>query len=73
MRLQKKQLLKKIIKAFERQGGEIRMGTEEAKILLKMRRAEGICLDEKLIYLVGNPSTSAVYEELIYSSQYRTG
>ena len=36
-------------------------------------RVFGATINEKLIYLETNPSISTVYEELIHSSQFRTG
>jgi hypothetical protein len=68
-----KALLDKITRSFRRQGKIIEIGTEEANSYLNWAKAEGVCFDENIIYLRSNPSTSAVYEEVIHSAQYRTG
>lgn len=65
-------LLKKLIKSFERQGGVILIGGDVQK-MLDARKIEGLTYNEKLILLDEKASTSTVYEEFIHSAQYRTG
>jgi hypothetical protein len=45
----------------------------ESTRLLSSLQAEGATLDAKTILLTENPSTSAVYEELIHTAQLRAG
>ena len=62
----------RIVEGFKRQGGEIRTD-EEAQRYLDFREADGVTIDEKLVFLRKNPSRSAVFEELIHTSQFRNG
>ncbi len=67
-----KEQFRTIVKAFEKNGGAI-ITDKNAQKILKAQNAEGITLDEKTILLVKNPSRSAVFEELIHSTQFRLG
>jgi len=65
-------LFKRIQAAFQRNGGVMQANAESSK-MLKALRAEGIAFDAKTIALTENPSTSAVYEELIHTAQMNRG
>lgn len=58
--------------AFERQGGVMKVDAESTR-LAQTLGVEGITFDAKTIALPQNPSTSAVYEELIHTAQLRRG
>ncbi|MBT2288844.1 hypothetical protein J7E73_06760 [Paenibacillus albidus] len=58
--------------AFEKQGGLI-VKEEEALPLLNYHGVEASTLDATTIAFRPNPSTSAVFEEFIHATQYRTG
>ncbi|MFD0671912.1 hypothetical protein [Cohnella sp. GCM10027633] len=58
--------------AFEKQGGLI-VKEEEALPLLNYHGVEASTLDATTIAFRSNPSTSAVFEEFIHATQYRTG
>lgn len=58
--------------AFEKNGGVIDQSID-AQRYLEMRGAEGLTFNAKTILLPANPTTSAVFEELIHTAQHRTG
>lgn len=58
--------------AFEKQGGLI-VKEDEALPLLNYHGVEASTLDATTIAFRPNPSTSAVFEEFIHATQYRTG
>lgn len=62
----------RIVKGFKKQGGEIRTD-EEAQRYLDLKGAEGVTINSKLIFLRKNPSRSAVFEELIHTTQFKNG
>ena len=62
----------KIKSAFEKRGGIIQCD-EDTNKYLDFRKAEGLTYNENLILLKTNASVSAVFEELIHSTQYRQG
>jgi hypothetical protein len=64
--------LERIKKSFESKGGVIDQ-SDDAEAYLRMRGAEGLTLNEKTILLPKDANTSAVYEELIHSTQFRKG
>ncbi|NDI35095.1 hypothetical protein [Chengkuizengella sediminis] len=57
--------------AFEKQGGLI-VKEDEALPLLNYHGVEASTLDSNTIAFRPNPSTSAVFEEFIHTTQYRT-
>jgi hypothetical protein len=63
-------VLYKLKADFEKIGGLIQQN-EETDAHLKRMDAEGATLNENTILLKTNPSTSAVYEELIHAEQFR--
>jgi RHS repeat-associated protein len=65
-------LFGRIQSAFQRQGGVMQADADSTR-LLNTLGVEGATADAKTILLPQNPSTSAVYEELIHSAQYRAG
>lgn len=67
-----KEQLKRIIKAFKRQGGLIVISDDIDKRLESMQ-AEGSTFDATTILLHSKPSRSAVFEKLIHATQYRLG
>ncbi len=62
----------KMKNAFEKHGGLI-VKEEEALPLLNYHGVEASTLDATTIAFRPNPSTSAVFEEFIHATQYRTG
>lgn len=67
-----KKRLRKIIKAFERQGGKILMG-DEIDEYLREKHALGSTLNKDTIMLAKRPGRATVFEELIHAAQYRLG
>ncbi len=67
-----KKQLRKIQRAFQRQGGIIQMDKETDEYL-RTKHAEGITYDSKTILLRQNPGRASVFEELIHTAQYRDG
>ncbi|MCJ8152628.1 hypothetical protein MKJ01_02485 [Chryseobacterium sp. SSA4.19] len=71
-------LLKKLQKEFENLGGSLLYNDESFEYIASREKAEGVAIEaitfnEELILLNKNATTSAVYEELIHASQYRSG
>ena len=71
-------LLKKLQKQFKKLGGELKYDEESFEYILSREKVmeteiEAITLNEELILLNKNASTSAVYEELIHAEQFRSG
>lgn len=71
-------LLKKLQKEFENLGGSLLHNDESFEYIASREKAEGVAIEaitfnEELILLNKNATTSAVYEELIHASQYRSG
>lgn len=64
--------IRRIVKAFKRQGGIIQMD-DATDAYLKLRNAEGITLNENTILLRQKPGRASVFEELIYATQFRQG
>jgi len=56
--------------AFEKNGGVIQR-SEETDRYLEFKNSEGLTYNEDTILLKTNASTSAVFEELIHSAQYK--
>ena len=67
-----KKQLRKIVKAYNSNGGTIQM-SEEIDKYLDNNHAEAITYNSKTILLKRNPGRASVYEELIHASQYREG
>ena len=67
-----KKQLRKIVKAFKKNGGLIQMN-DATDAYLKSKKAEAITYDEKTILLKQKPGRAAVFEELIHATQYRQG
>ena len=67
-----KKQLRRIVKAFKRQGGIIQMD-DATDAYLKLRNAEGIALNENTILLRQKPGRASVFEELIHATQFRQG
>lgn len=67
-----KKQLKKIVKAFRKNGGIIQMNTDTDGYL-EYKKAEAITYDAKTILLRQNPGRAAVFEELIHAAQFRKG
>ena len=67
-----KKQLRKIVKAYNSNGGTIQM-SEEIDKYLDNNHAEAITYNSKTILLKRNPGRASVYEELIHASQYRKG
>jgi hypothetical protein len=65
-------LFQRIQSAFQRNGG-VMQANAETTAYLEQRGAEGISYGADTILLPENPSTSAVYEELIHTAQVRAG
>jgi hypothetical protein len=65
-------LFARIKAAFERQGG-IFLQSADVDRYLKMHGAEAITDNAKQILFPSRPTTSAVFEELIHTAQFRTG
>jgi hypothetical protein len=65
-------LFQRIQAAFERNGG-IMQSDAATTAYFESRGAEGISYGSDTILLPENPSTSAVYEELIHTAQVRAG
>lgn len=71
-------LLKKLQKEFENIGGALLHNDESFEYIASREKIEGVDIEaitfnEELILLNKNATTSAVYEELIHATQYRTG
>ncbi len=71
-------LLKKLQKEFEDLGGALLYNDESFEYIASREKAEGVAIEaitfnEELILLNKSATTSAVYEELIHATQYRTG
>lgn len=71
-------LLKKLQKEFEDIGGALLHNDESFEYIASREKIEGVDIEaitfnEELILLNKNATTSAVYEELIHATQYRTG
>lgn len=71
-------LLKKLQKEFEELGGALLHNDESFEYIASREKAEGVAIEaitfnEELILLNKSATTSAVYEELIHATQYRTG
>ncbi|WP_294314246.1 hypothetical protein [uncultured Chryseobacterium sp.] len=71
-------LLKKLQKGFEDLGGALLYNDESFEYVASREKAEGVAIEaitfnEELILLNKSATTSAVYEELIHATQYRTG
>jgi len=62
----------KIKSAFEKRGGIIQCD-EDTDRYLDFKKAEGLTYNESVILLKTNASASAVFEELIHSTQYKQG
>ena len=62
----------KIKSAFEKRGGIIQCDENTDKYL-DFKKAEGLTYNESVILLKTNASASAVFEELIHSTQYKQG
>ena len=67
-----KKQLRKIVKAFEKNGGIIQMN-EATDSYLDSKNAEAITYNAYMILLRQNPGRASVFEELIHTYQYRTG
>ena len=67
-----KKQLRRIIKAFEKQGGTIQMNDATDAYLIS-KKAEAITLNENTILLRQNPGRASVFEELIHATQFRQG
>lgn len=67
-----KKQLRKIVKAFRRNGGVIQMD-DITDAYLNSKHAEAITYNEKTILLRKNPGRAAVFEELIHATQFRKG
>ncbi|WP_284462826.1 hypothetical protein [Chryseobacterium sp.] len=72
------QLLKKLQKEFEEIGGSLLYDNESFEYIASREKIDGIEIEaitfnEELILLNKNATVSAVYEELIHATQYRTG
>ena len=67
-----KKQLRRIVKAFRRQGGIIQMDNI-TDTYLATKKAEAITLNEKTILLRQNPGRASVFEELIHATQFRQG
>ncbi len=67
-----KKQLRRIVKAFKRQGGIIQMD-ETTDAYLKAKNAEAITLNENTILLRQKPGRASVFEELIHANQFRQG
>jgi hypothetical protein len=65
-------LFARIKAAFERNGGKIFQGPDYDRYL-EMRGAEAITDNAKQVVFGSQPTTSAVFEELIHTAQYRSG
>jgi len=71
-------LLKKLQKEFEDLGGALLHNDESFEYIVSREKVEGVAIEaitfnEELILLNKSATTSAVYEELIHATQYRTG
>ncbi|PRB02453.1 hypothetical protein CQ046_12915 [Chryseobacterium sp. MYb7] len=71
-------LLKKLQKEFEELGGALLHNDESFEYIASREKVEGVAIEaitfnEELILLNKSATTSAVYEELIHATQYRTG
>jgi hypothetical protein len=71
-------LFQRIQTAFERQPGRMMLANENSALELNKHsrpglRIEGETLNENVVFLRPNPSTSSVYEELIHTAQLRGG
>ncbi len=71
-------LLKKLQKEFKELGGALLHNDESFEYIASREKAEGVAIEaitfnEELILLNKSATTSAVYEELIHATQYRTG
>lgn len=64
--------LRRIMKAFQKKGGQIIMN-EAVDEHLKLQHSEGATFDAQTILLRKNPGRAAVFEELIHSTQFRMG
>ena len=67
-----KKQLRRIVKAFRRQGGIIQMDNI-TDTYLATKKSEAITLNEKTILLRQNPGRASVFEELIHATQFRQG
>lgn len=67
-----KSQLNRIVKAFKRQGGIIKMDAE-AQEMLELQGADGVTLNDKTILLRKRPTRAEVFEELIHATQFRNG
>ena len=65
-------LFQRIKEAFEKNGGDIDQ-SELAQYQLWELHLQGLCVNEKHILLLPNPSTATVFEEFIHATQFRTG
>lgn len=67
-----KNQLRKIERAFQKQGGIIQRN-EATDEYLEKKRAEGITYDSKTVLLKQKPGRASVFEEMIHTAQYRDG
>ncbi len=67
-----KRQLRRIVKAFKKQGGVIQMDDATDRYL-EEKLAEGITLNENTILLRQKPGRASVFEELIHATQFRKG
>ena len=67
-----KKQLRRIVKAFAKNGGVIQMSSE-TDAYLDSKNAEAITYNAKTILLRRNPGRASVFEELIHTAQYRNG
>lgn len=67
-----KKQLRRIMKAFAKNGGVIQMSSE-TDAYLDSKNAEAITYNAKTILLRRNPGRASVFEELIHTAQYRNG
>ena len=67
-----KENFEKIKSAFEKHGGIIQCDDDTDKYL-DFKKAEGLTYNEKTILIKTNASSSAIFEELIHSTQYKQG
>lgn len=67
-----KKQFRRIVKAFQAQGGVIQF-SEETDAYLESRHAEAITYDAKTVLVRTNPGRASIFEELIHTAQYRNG